>query len=263
MAVLAGSAVADDETDSGPTAMLSLRGVPDTAVIFINNNPVPPPFSKPIEVPAGAVELRITTNGMEIKKSFLLIHDEQKVLNFSSNPDYATVDVISEPLGAAVFLNSKTAGVTPFIDSLVTPGYCSIVIKMYGYDSVKKEVNLLPQEQVELTYELKHSRAWLDSIAVAKIRQHKKLQFIQRLVYGAIGIAGGGIALYFDRTAQRNIDIANTSAEAYDSAKSGFQGYKNDYDQSRASAKINIDRRNISAAIAVGAAAGFFITFLF
>ena len=260
----AGFTAADEKNDSNfSPATLYLRGIGKDAEIVINDHPVKWSMAEPLVIPPGYLHVRVQTNDTEVLKSFLILPNERKTFDFRINPDYAGIDLISKPPGASVNFDGKMAGVTPFRDSLVTPGLISVTIDKHGYDTVKQELHLLPQEVLELTWEMKHSLAWLDSMSRAKTMQRKKMLFVQRIVYGAVAFAGGSAAAYFDRTAQNNIASATTSADAYDKATAGFQGFKDTYNQDRELAQKNIGRRNISAGIAAAAAVGFAVTFFF
>jgi hypothetical protein len=244
-------------------AVLYLRGVEAGSEVFVNDSQVRQTFRDPIEVGPGYLRLRVLTGGSEVRKAFLIQRGERKIFNMKANPDNGLIDVITEPAGASVSLDEKKAGVTPHLDSLVAPGLHTLLLEKYGYDAISKQINLLSQEELELTFEMKHSTAWLDSVSGAKIRLRKRSALVQRIVYGAIGCIAGGGALYFDHSAQSDISAANTTAAAYDKAGAGFEGLKAGYGLSRDLARKDIDRRNISGAVAAVAAVGFSITFLF
>ena len=244
-------------------ATVYLRGVPKSASVTINDNPFRLSKTKPITFPPGMIHLRVSAGAMKMVKSFSLKAGEAKVLNFNGNPNFSLVDVITDPLKAEVYIDEKKAGVTPFLDSLVEPGSHVIAIKKYGYDSVVRKVNLVPQEELELAFELKQSKAWLDSIAKAKTIHRQKRRFIQRVVYTVLGAASAGAVIYFDFAAQQNIKNANTSADTYSRVDTGFNELRTQYYDNRSAAKENIKRRDIAAAVSGGVALGFALTFIF
>jgi hypothetical protein len=260
----AGAAVADEKNDSNfSPATLYLRGIEIDAEVIINDHLVKQPVSGPILTPPGYLHIMVGVKDTVFHKSFFIHPNEHKIFNLKTNPAYGAIDLISEPGGASVSFDGKGAGVTPFLDSLIMPGLISVTIDKYGYDTIRKEIQLLPQEVLEMTCEMKHTSSWLDSVSKAKALHRRKMLFVQRIVYGAIGFAGGSIAMYFDRTAQNNITVADASADAYDKVSSGFQGYKDTYNRSRESAQKNMDKRNVSTAVAAAATVGFAITFFF
>jgi hypothetical protein len=249
--------------DSGTMATLCLRGIPKTAVITINTTAYDQPLSGPITLNPGSVQLSISSEGTQILKSFSVKAGDVKVINFSNNAEYASVDIISEPIGAEILIDERKKGQTPFVDSLVQPGFHVISIKRVGYNPVIREVNLLPQEELELSYELTRSKAWLDSISRAKVIKRQKRRFVQRLVYTAMGVACAGAAGYFEIAARNNITTANDVAQTYDKEESGFDQLRARYYDNRNAASKNIKRRDLSAELAGVAAFGFLLTFVF
>jgi hypothetical protein len=249
--------------DSGTTATLCLRGIPKTAIITINNTAYDQPLSGPLTLAPGSVQLSISSEGTQILKSFSVKAGDVKVINFSNNAEYASVDIISEPIGAEILIDERKKGQTPFMDSLVQPGFHVISIKRVGYNPVTREVNLLPQEELELSYELTRSKAWLDSISRAKVIKRQKRRFVQRLAYTAMGVACAGAAGYFEIAARNNITTANDVAQTYDKEESGFDQLRARYYDNRNAASKNIKRRDLSAELAGVAAFGFLLTFIF
>jgi hypothetical protein len=264
--LLAGLLYAAEEKnrpDTVRTARLFLRGIPEIAEVFINGSPAGKTFSKPFSLNAGIVELRVKTGDAEIMKSFSMQPGDRRIFNFKNNPDYASVDIISDPLKAEVYLNEKKIGLTPCIDSLITPGTYVMEVNKAGYDPVTRNFTLLPQEEVELTFTMRHSQEWLDSVAEAESIRHRRIQFAERFIFGIAGIAMGGAAWYCNNTARQRIDKATMNAQRYDLAREGFQTYKDQYYLHREAAKRDINRRNILIGVASGAAAGFVATFVF
>jgi hypothetical protein len=265
MAMCAASfATAEEKSDSNfAPAALYLRGIDKNAEVLINDHPVKWSAAEPLLVPPGYLHIRVEDNDTEVQKSFLILPNDHKTFNFKINPDSAGVEVVSKPSGATVSFDGIRAGIAPFRDSFITPGLISVTIDKYGYDTIKQELHLLPQEERVLTCEMKHSMSWLDSVSKVKALRRKKALFYQRVLYGAIVFAGGSAAAYFDQSAQNYSTAATTSANAYDKAASGFQGFKDAYNQNRDLAQKSIIRRNISSGIAAAAAVGFAVTFFF
>jgi hypothetical protein len=262
--VAAGVSAADRENDLNFTpATLLLRGIESDAEVMINDNLVEPPVSVPILTPAGYLHLVIGVKDTVYQKSFFIHPNERKTFNFKSDPRFAAIYLISEPLGASVSLEGKKMGVTPYHDSLIVPGPVNLTVDKNGYGTIRKELQLLPQEELELTLPMEHSAVWFDSVTMTKSSHRKKTLSVQRIIFGAISVTGGGIAAYFDWTAQSDIAAATASADAYDQATSGFQAYKDAYMMNRASARKNIGRRNLSGLITAAAASGLMVTFFF
>jgi hypothetical protein len=251
------------ETPSSGKATVYLRGVPNSASITINDDPFRLSNTEPITLAPGTIQLRVYSGGTQVLKSFSVKAGDVKVINFSGNPDFSVVDVITDPLGADICIDRKKAGETPFLDSTVEPGSHEITIQKYGFDPIVKEVNLLPQEELELTFELNQSKAWLDSVARAKIVHRQKRRFVQRVVYTALGAVCAGAVVYFDQAAHKNIDNAEASARTYEGVQAGFDKIRTQYYDNRTAAKNNIKLRDISAVLAGGTVLGFALTFIF
>jgi hypothetical protein len=248
---------------SGGKATVYLRGVPNSASITINDDPFRLSNTEQIVFPPGKIQLKVSYGTTQMVKSFSVGAGEVKVINFNVNPDFSVVDVITDPLGAEVSIDEKKAGETPLLDSTVEPGPHAIVIKKYAYETIVKEVNLIPQEELELTFELKKSKVWADSVNKIKTVKRQKRRFIQRVVYTALGAASAGAALYFDQAANKNIRDAGAFAQTYDLAESGCDDLRTQYYDNRAAAKENIERRDIVAAVSGAIALGFALTFIF
>jgi hypothetical protein len=261
IAAYAGQGKQEEPHDS--LATIYLRGVPKSASVTINDNPFRLIKTKPITFPPGMIQLRVSSGTTQMVKSFSLKAGESKVLNFNGNINYSLVDVITDPLKAEVYIDGKKAGETPFVDSLVQPGAHTIAIKKYGYDPVTREVNLVPQEELELAFDLNQSKAWVDSVAKAKTVHRQKRRFVQRVVYTVLGATCAGAAVYFEFAARQNIKNADYSASTYDGAETGFDDLRTQYYDNRSAAKENIRRRDIAAAVSGGIALGFAFTFVF
>lgn len=251
------------KTPSGGKAIVYLRGVPNSASVTINNDPFRLSNTKPITLAPGTIQLRVYSGGTQVLKSFSIKAGEAKVINFKGNQNYSVVDVITDPLGAEVSIDEKKSGVTPFIDSLVEPGSHVITIKKYAYEPIIKEVNLIPQEELELTFDLKQSKVWYDSVTKVNSVHRRKRRFFQRVVCTAVGAVCAGATVYFDQAAHRNIDNAEAAAAAYDGVQTGFDELKTQYHDNRTSAKNNIILRDMSAVLTGGTALGFAMTFVF
>ncbi|MBN1128435.1 MAG: PEGA domain-containing protein [Chitinispirillaceae bacterium] len=245
------------------STLIFLRGVPDDAVVSVNDTPVTLVPSGPLLVPAGSIQISVSAEKTSIVKSFFMRGGDRRVLNFSHNPDYSTISIISDPPGAEVYLDDEKKGTTPMLDPSLIPGTYTLMIRKNDYDPVEKRINLLPQEELELTFDLNRSRAWRDSVAsAAKVRREQR-RFMQRVVCASLGIVFSGAASYFNWDAQKNLDHAEALSAAYEEAREGFDGIRSEYHLSRDRAVADMQRRDLLLGLTAASAIGFSLSFLF
>jgi hypothetical protein len=244
--------------------MLFLRGAPDSAVVSLNGRGIQLKPEKPIVCEPGPAKVQVMLGAkMLYSHTIVLGPGERKLINLNANDTTAMIDIMSEPEGAGVSLNQLLRGQTPFQDSLISPGYYTIEIVRSGYDSITKKLIIAPREQLEMTITLRHSQAWLDSMATMKTLHRHQRQFIQKIAFGALATTLGGTALYFNSRARQNLQKADAADLAYESATSDFNAHKDAYNKNRDAAGQDMAIRNALWVAAGGALICVGISFVF
>jgi hypothetical protein len=249
---------------SGGPATLTIKNLPAYTRVIINNASIKNRENDVFTVEPGPVFVQVDYNGVAAyTSSFKVAPGENRTIVLDCQEHCGTLDVMTDPFGASVSLNSTFEGLTPYVNSFLKQGEYSLNVSMPGYVPVLRTVSMEEGKPAMMTLNLEHTQTFRDSIAVAKRAQKRSRQFVQKLVFGgcaAVCAAGG---LFFDNTAKSSLSQANDAAIAYDQAQGNFQQYHDTYNTNRDSAKKALNRRDLLYIAAGVCAIGFTFSFLF
>jgi hypothetical protein len=123
---------------------------------------------------------------------------------------YGGLSVSTTPPGAAVALNGRQSGTTPFRKDKLLIGVYSLGLELPGYASVSESIAIDKGSVVNRQYALLHSQAWLDSVAAIKLAKYKKGRWKRRIMFGLLAAGCGGVGAYFNQAADNaHADYSN------------------------------------------------------
>jgi hypothetical protein len=245
-------------------SFLLFQGLPDRATVFIDGKQIAAEQMPRIPVAAGTVSIRIDLDRSPVFKTALTTGPgETSTLFFNSSDDRATLDILTEPGGARVYINGTCQGQTPFLTSFLAPGRHRIKVELPGYSPRDTLVALSSGESGNLTLELDRSRQWRDSVfAVAQARLRRR-QTIRKVAFTALAAALGGAGAWYDFSMGRALDRAAKASAAYGAATSDFGPYKDQYTMQCTQALDAMIRRNALYTASGAAALGLCLSFMF
>ena len=248
----------------GPFARVSIQNLPDGVKVIINNSPANEPESGVFEVRPGLVTVQIERNGVEAyAASFTLSAGENRTIALDCQRQCATLDVVTDPFGASVYLTAAFVGLTPYVNGFTRPGRYDLDVSMPGYQPASRTIVIEGTKPAMMTINLEHTQAFLDSIKTVRLAQKKSRQFAQKLLFGGCAAACAAGGVFFDMAAKSKLSKADDAAIAYDGAHGDFQQYHNDYTANRNGAKKTFRNRDLLYFAAGVCAIGFTVSFLF
>jgi hypothetical protein len=256
--------LARSSTPHDQAGHLAIRGVPDDAVLIINGRRIAPSRARDLSGPPGRIQIAVFENSLPVYRTSLYVRaGEWRKINVARALDLATLDIITDPIGAAVSLDGRKIGTTPLLDTTITPGRRLLKINLPGYNPIEKSIELVEREVMERTIELSHTTAWLDSVAAAKKARKRHRQFIQKIAFGSVGMLLGAAGYYYDTRVNSHMrEVSGVSAE-YDRAQSGFEDIKQRYGEHRRNALDDARTRDRLYGAAAAAGVLFSLSFVF
>jgi hypothetical protein len=238
--------------------------VPPDAKVLLNGQQAGETPYENAKIVAGTYSLQLDLADYESQKGNVTIQrNETKEINTRLQYLYGKLKVTSKPSGAKVFVNEEATGTTPFSSARIQPGNCMLRINLPGYQDVTENLMVVRDQSLEKSYELVHTKAYLDSVAAYKEYKHRKARWTRRITFGVLGAATFGAGAIFDAIAQNHIVKMNNIQANYRSATTGFSTYKSPWQEQKDKAEKNILIRNICYGVAGGFGVAFLISLPF
>ncbi|MCB9495285.1 MAG: PEGA domain-containing protein [Fibrobacteria bacterium] len=194
-----------------------------------------------------------------------------------------TLQVLSQPVGANVFLDDVKMGTTPWNSDLLDPGPYKVSVVLPDWKRIDRIIELQSMKEFPLNLTLERSDEWIaaqraaEELAkmaeLARQEETKRLQEsarAQKKLFWRIGLSaisavcvGGGY--YFQTLADENQAAADRSYEKYKATDNSvvMEIAKADIDYNETQTKKNRNLRNISYGLGVAALSSISFTFLF
>jgi hypothetical protein len=225
-------------------ALIKVSVEPQDANIVINGKEKNLDFSYGMQkhfsfsVPAGEVTIQFEAPGYEVyRKQLTLLAGEEEQIDAKLVSLFGTLKVETIPSGADVFLNDRRVGFTPYKNLKIKPGKYSLRIEKPTYEPIKADLTIIKGLMTVKsftdnsgTFELKHAKAYLDSISSVKVAARKQAQWVRRIVFGAFTAGSFGAGLYFNNEIQKSVVRLNRLQVDYRSASMNFDSYQNAYE---------------------------------
>ncbi|MBD3420901.1 MAG: PEGA domain-containing protein [Chitinivibrionales bacterium] len=243
------------------TGFVSIKPRPSTSDIFVNGEKAGAGKLVLYEVPIGEVEIKVTAKDHDSwEETITVAVGEQKEIAPVLRSHFATIDVITDPIGAELYLNKKFVGHTPFSKSRFDPGYYLMKIELAGFKTIRKNFSLPKGDAAEFAFELEHTRAWHDSVAAYEERRRKKRRFIRQLAFGGVAAGFAGAGVFFNGRVQSELNHSRDAAQAYDGADAHFESYKEEYRTHRDNAQQQAVLRNVFYGLSLAGLTGFTVS---
>ena len=249
--------------ESSP-AKLTIKNMPPDAKVSINNTIAQLGEYGVYAVPVGFATIQIESKGIAAYTSSMIFKaGDNKTIELHCLEQCATIDIVTDPFGASVYLNGGFEGLTPYVNSFIKPGEYDLDVSMPGHEPVLRQISIHGNKPVVLTLNLEQTQAFRDSIRVLKTTQKKRRQLVQKLLFSGLAALCGVGGAYFDMNARAHLSDADNAALAYDKAMTGFQGYKDTYAANRDEARKSLGNRDLLYVAAGACMIGFTFSFLF
>ena len=206
-----GGPLAGGETLPTILSALTVTTTPPGAALFINNQPSGTTPYRSEKLTPGNYRLRLELSGYDpMEGSVTLKPGESHAVEKKMVGIYGGLSVSTTPPGAAVALNGRQSGTTPFRKDKLLIGVYSLGLELPGYASVSESIAIDKGSVVNRQYALLHSQAWLDSVAAIKLAKYKKGRWKRRIMFGLLAAGCGGVGAYFNQAADNaHADYSN------------------------------------------------------
>jgi hypothetical protein len=175
---------------------------------------------------------------------------------------FSSLAITTVPAGATALINGREIGKTSCALERCKPGRHYLQLLLPTYKAVQETITVEAAKHVELRYELKHTKAYSDSVY---LRRHAATMMGVRIGLGCIALAGGAAGYYFNTRASDCVADESAAKDNYLTAGNGadFAGLYRAYQDARKNTDTALFRRNLLYGIAGTCAAGFAISFWF
>ncbi|MGA2507302.1 MAG: PEGA domain-containing protein [Chitinispirillaceae bacterium] len=244
---------------------LSVVTTPSGATLFINGQSSGTTPFRSDKLATGSYRLRLEMAGYEpMEGSVILNAGEPIAIEKKMVSLYGILSLATTPAGAAVIINGKQYGTTPYRNDKLLSGAYSLRLELPGYAGIPEEkITIEKETAVHREYTLSRSKAWLDSVAAFKLAKYKHARWKRRIVFGSLAAVTGGIGYYFDSQVAAAVKDQNKAQADYRAATTDWNTYIQRYNDAGDKAKSNANVRNILYGIAGVFAAGFVISIPF
>jgi hypothetical protein len=244
---------------------LSVATTPSGATLFINGQPSGTTPFRSDKLATGSYRLRLEMAGYEpMEGSVMLNAGEPIAIEKKMVSLYGILSLATTPAGAAVIINGRQYGTTPYRNDKLLSGAYSLRLELPGYAGIPEEkITIEKETAVHREYTLSRSKAWLDSVAAFKLAKYKHARWKRRIVFGSLAAVTGGIGYYFDSQVASAVKDQNKAQADYRAATTDWTTYIQRYNDAGDKAKSSANVRNILYGIAGVFAAGFVISIPF
>lgn len=144
---------------------LKVDSTPGNAQIFVNDVPKGnTPFNERLE--QGQHKIRIQKDGYADFEQIVTVNRD-KTTEVSALLEVlpSSLSILSEPSGAAVFVNGKQYNNTPTVLKSLSPGQYKVRIEKPGFDPAERDVTVTPGQEFEVSLNLDSNTGGIDLIA--------------------------------------------------------------------------------------------------
>jgi len=246
------------------SARLSIKNVPPDAKVLINNSPALAGENGFYAVPSGNVAVQVESKGIAAYTTSISFKaGEEKTIELNCREHCATLDIVTDPFGASVYLNGRFEGLTPYVNTFIKPGEYDLDVSMRGHEPVMRQIFLNGNKPLVLTLNLDQTQIFRDSLKAVKTAQKKRRQLVQKLLFSGLAAMCSAGGVYFDMNARSKLSQADDAAAGYERASADFQGYKDTYNLNRDGARKSLGNRDLLYVAAGACMIGFTFSFLF
>jgi hypothetical protein len=244
--------------------LLKIKDLSDSAVVIVNYNKIKPDLLGYCRISPGLNVVQIEINGIpQYTASYVFKPGEEHSIELGCIKQCASLDIVSDPFGASVYLNGAFAGMTPYFNAFLKSGEYTLRVTHKGYEPISRSIVVSNGKPLMMTLNLEPSKVFQDSMSALQKTQKKSRQVIQKILFSSLAasLASGGI--YFNMNAHQQVSKADEQAAVYDQARSNFIEYRNEYYSNRDDARKAIETRNMFYLASGACILGFAFSFVF
>lgn len=173
---------------------------------------------------------------------------------------FSVLKIKTVPQGATVMIDGKEIGKSDIILGHTLPGKYTLEIKAPTYTAVKESLTVEPQKTIDLSYQLKHTKAFADSVHSASVRR-----LLIRSLTGGLTVACGAAGYYYNHRALATVQNERDAKNGYLAAgtNSDFNGLYQQYQDTEKKTDKAILTRNLFYSLTGACAVGFAVSFFF
>lgn len=188
-------------TDFNKSADVTIITEPSEAAVVFNDSVtgLSPVIVK--DVPVGKHTLILKKKGYYMRKIGLQV-DSSVTFKFVLNRP-GSIFFTSEPPGAQIYIDERSAGKTPFLDSIIKPGEYSVRVETLGFEPVERKITVSSGGSDTLKFVFEPSVAVPDSIESVQNAEERNGKKIKTIVV-ASAFALFGLVLLFIESFSRN-----------------------------------------------------------
>jgi serine/threonine protein kinase len=136
--------IARKDTVPGSQGTIDINSVPPGALVYLNGSKKGLQTPLKMAVPAGTHRIRIDhPSFMEEREEIRVERGKAFQKKFVLQPAHI-IDIISDPLGASVFINGEPRGQTPLLKTKLAKQTCLLLLERLGYEPYSEEILLKP-----------------------------------------------------------------------------------------------------------------------
>jgi hypothetical protein len=138
---------------------LEISSEPSGARVYFNGNPAGDTPLTLLQIPYGFHLIRVDREGYEPHEEQVQVKDSQKArILVALKKRAGELRVETEPPGAQVYLNGKSAGVSPYEGKDLSPGPVKIRVMKEGYETWERDVKVEPGKRLEVLANMKEKK---------------------------------------------------------------------------------------------------------
>ncbi|HLV33331.1 MAG TPA: PEGA domain-containing protein [Chitinispirillaceae bacterium] len=184
------------DTDLNKSADVTIITEPSEAAVVFNDSVtgLSPVIVK--DVPVGKHNLILKKKGYYMRKIGLQV-DSSVTFKFVLNRP-GSIFFTSEPSGAQIYIDERSAGKTPFVDSIVKPGEYSVRVEASGFKPFERKITVSSGGSDTLKFVLEPSVAVPDTIESVQDTEERNGKKIKTVVVASAFALFGLVLLFIE-----------------------------------------------------------------
>jgi hypothetical protein len=239
---------------------LTLRGVPDRAVVTLNHRTVENGTLADYPLLSGPTNVRVKAENYETFEQTLdLQAGEHRAIDVNLVHKLSILSIRTAPTGALVYLNDREMGKTPYRNEDLEPGQYQMTVGLDTYDGVAQTIMAEQNKQLDFSFELKHTQAYL-------LAQKRQKQFVRKVIFGSLSAGFAYLGYYMDsKVADQNLKMDKVDRNYHAARIIGgdYAPYKKEFSELEDKAAGYAALRTVFYALTGCGVAGLGVSFVF
>ncbi|HEX2959892.1 MAG TPA: PEGA domain-containing protein, partial [Chitinispirillaceae bacterium] len=145
----------------------------------------------------------------------------QDMINAREARGTVSIEIQPNDLKPEAFIGTTRYGTAP-CSLRLQPGKYLLALKADGYSIITDSVVVVKDSLITVNYQMKHTKAYLDSLSTKKLLVRKKIQKIRRIAFLSMAATAGGIGYFFQNDAKKDYqyykNLPPNAGSEYDNA---------------------------------------------